>query len=296
MDTGTQIRMAAFNWLAEETRKRGEVLPRDLLAKGFDFNGTRIPLVSPQGIFKPRQLDLPLSITTTPEGPYEDSLSKDDLLLYKYRGTDPMHRDNKGLRKCMREEIPLVYFHGIVPGKYLAIWPVYIVGDNPDELTFTVAADNQFDIIQSGSMVSEDSSARRSYITSTVKRRLHQQGFRERVLSAYQSQCAFCQLKHSELLDAAHIIPDEEEGEPTVENGLALCKIHHAAFDKYIIGVSPDYQIKVRSDILHEEDGPMLRYGLQQLNDEHLILPRTKKHHPNRDYLDWRFQKFLAAG
>ena len=50
------------------------------------------------------------------------------------------------------------------------------------------------------------------------------------MLEAYQSQCAFCRLRRAELLDAAHIIPDSHPlGEPRVSNGLALCKIHHAA-------------------------------------------------------------------
>ena len=80
--------------------------------------------------------------------------------------------------------------------------------------------------------------------------------FRERVLEAYRHQCALCHLKHDELLDAAHIIPDADpEGEPVVSNGLALCRLHHSAFDKFFIGVRPDYRIEVRPDLLEEEDG-----------------------------------------
>jgi putative restriction endonuclease len=134
---------------------------------------------------------------------------------------------------------------------------------------------------------------RRAYVTSTVKRRLHQRGFRERVIAAYQSQCTFCQLKHAELLDAAHIIPDKDaQGIPSVNNGLALCKIHHAAFDQHIIGVTPDYQIKVKEVILREKDGPMLKHGIQELQDQKLILPRSKKAWPKQEFLDVRYQEF----
>ena len=77
----------------------------------------------------------------------------------------------------------------------------------------------------------ENSSGRRRYITSEYRVRLHQAAFRERVLDAYQDQCSLCRLRHRELLDAAHIIPDSDpDGEPVVPNGLALCKLHHAAF------------------------------------------------------------------
>lgn len=74
-------------------------------------------------------------------------------------------------------------------------------------------------------------------------------------------------LQHQELLDAAHIIPDKDEmGEPTVNNGIALCKIHHAAFDRNILGIRPDLVIETRVDVLNEADGPMLRYGLQEMH------------------------------
>ena len=115
-------------------------------------------------------------------------------------------------------------------------------------------------------------------------------------MAAYRSQCAFCELKHVNLLDAAHIVPDyEPDGLPSVKNGLALCKIHHAAFDQYIIGVTPDYTLKVRTDILEEIDGPMLKYGIQSLHNQKLILPRSRNSWPDREKLDWRQERFLQA-
>jgi hypothetical protein len=38
----------------------------------------------------------------------------------------------------MLRKVPLIYFHGVVPRRYQAEWPVYVVGDNPKALTFTV--------------------------------------------------------------------------------------------------------------------------------------------------------------
>ncbi len=299
MDTDLKIRLAAFDWLAQQVRLHDEVLPRTLLQEGFYFDGIRIPLVSPQGIFKPRVMDLPLSITTTLHGPYADQFGPDNLLIYRYRGTDPHHRDNAGLRALFQQQRPLVYFHSVVPGQYLAIWPVYIVADDPAQLAFKVAVDDlasvQIETAQA-SHIAEPSEARRAYLTATVKVRLHQHRFRERVLRAYQSQCTLCRLRRRELLDAAHIIPDAlEEGEPTVNNGLALCKLHHAAFDKFMIGISPDYVVEVRADILEEEDGPILQHGLQYLHQTRLILPRRRADWPRRDALEWRYERFRAA-
>jgi putative restriction endonuclease len=302
MDIDLQVRLAAFNWLAQQVNLHGEVLFRDALLQGFEFQGHRVPLVSPSGIFKPKILDLPLSITTTVEGPYDDNyLEKDGFLHYRYRGEDPNHRDNVGLRRIFERNLPLIYLHGLQPGRYLPVYPVYIVGDDPKNLTFHVSVDDPLPTFTySESSISRQSAdvsdARHAYITSIVKVRLQQRSFREKVLDAYRSQCAFCRLKHRELLDAAHIIPDNiPEGKSTVENGLSLCKLHHAAFDSFMIGVTPDYVIHVREDILEEEDGPVLEHGLKGLHQSKLILPSSKNSYPSQDALAWRYDQFARV-
>jgi putative restriction endonuclease len=126
---------------------------------------------------------------------------------------------------------------------------------------------------------------------------VHQASFRERVLAAYRRSCSVCRLRHAELLDAAHILADTHpRGDPVVPNGLALCKIHHAAFDANILGVRPDYVIEIRTDVLEEHDGPMLRYGLQQMNGTKLVLPRREDQRPERDRLEERYEAFRLAG
>ena len=291
-----QIRIAAFDWLERQASLYDDVMPRKVLEEGFYYQNQRIVLIGAKGIWKPKMLQLPISITTTVDSPYDDALTNENFLKYRYRGTDPYHPDNVGLREIMRNQIPLIYFHGIVKGKYLATWPVYIIHDSIQELTFTVAVD-EARLVNTG-MVQEDPATyyRRSYLTSNMKIRLHQRSFRERVLLAYQNQCTFCKLKHIELLDAAHIIPDSEEhGQPIVQNGLSLCKIHHAAFDKNIIGITPDFTIKVRRDILEETDGPMLIFGIQSLENNKIILPKDKRNWPDRDRLEVRYQQFKSA-
>jgi putative restriction endonuclease len=296
------VRNAAFGFLTEQTRLHGDVLPRDLLAAGFLYGDERVPLLGPQGIFKPRLLEVPLSITTVPvvEGrdrPYADELGT-DLLIYRYRGTDPGHRDNVGLRMAMQREAPLVYFYGVVPGQYLAVWPVYVVRDDPGALAFTVAVDSHealaSGIADGASLAAE---GRRQYVTQVTQRRLHQEAFRWRVLRAYRECCAVCRLRHTELLDAAHILPDgHPKGEPIVPNGLALCKLHHAAFDSHMMGVRPDLIIELRRDILDEGDGPMLRFGLQGFHGRSIHAPRLPGLRPSRDFLAERFELSRRAG
>jgi putative restriction endonuclease len=298
------IRLAAFDWLSKQVATHGEVLPRTILQTGFELGGIRVPLLGPQGIFKPAVMrDIPLSIVTSPGSPYSDGFGPDGLLQYKYRGTDPQHRDNVGLREAMRRRIPLIYFHGVEPGQYLASWPVYIVGDQPGLLVFSVVVDDIATVRNTPGelptqVVPDDTAlfSRRAYVTRLTRIRLHQQAFRIRVLNAYQRQCACCRLRHQELLDAAHIVPDTEpDGEPHVSNGIALCKLHHAAFDGLFIGISPDHIIQVRPDLLAEEDGPMLLHGLQGLNGKKIVLPHTIAAQPNPELLDRRFSEFRRA-
>lgn len=298
----TNVRKAAFDWLEGQVRVLGDVLPRALLAKGFEFQGKRVPLLGPQGIFKPAIIDIPISITTIPNGPYDDGYLSDDLIQYRYRGTDPQHRDNVGLREAMRKRIPLIYFYQVVTSKYLAVWPVFIVGDDPGKLTFTVQVDDASALLYAPSEpvapgISKEDPAdyRRAYLTATVRQRVHQRSFRERVLQAYREQCAMCRLRHIELLEAAHIIPDgEPDGDPIVPNGLSLCKLHHAAFDRNFLAVRPDYIIEVRRDILEEEDGPMLLHGLKEMHGRELILPSKVENHPNQRLIEKRYERFQS--
>ena len=174
----------------------------------------------------------------------------------------------------------------------------------PDELSCTAAVDPAYALEGSqfttqelyDDNLSESSISIRRYVISYTKQRLHQSVFREKVINAYKEHWALCALKHRSLLDAAHIIPDSaEHGDAIVQNGLSLCKIHHAAYDQNILGVTPDYTIKIRSDILEEIDGPMLRYGLQELNNGKIYIPSAKNDRPDKNRLSVRYEKFKSA-
>ena len=294
-----RFRGAAFDWPARQVELYGEVVPRRVLVEGFDLDQERVPVIGPQGIFKPALMQAPLSLTTSPKGPYDDVIGPDNLLEYRYRGTDPNHRDNVGLRLAMQHGLPLIYFCGLVPGRYLAIWPVYVVRGAPEALVFSIAVDDvtQMNLLSPSSQTSgQVAEVRREYVTSLARRRLHQGAFRERVLLAYRHQCAFCHLRHRELLDAARIIPDTEPGgEPVVRNGLSLCRLHHAAFDQFFLGVRPDYIIEVRADVLEEADGPTLQHAIQALHGQPIVLPRRTMEQPAAEFLSKRYERFLEV-
>lgn len=293
-----RIRLAAFEWLQNIAPVNEYVLHWKDLQQGFQFKGQNIILIGAKGIWKPKQnKHFPISITSVQKSVYQDRILDDTTMHYSYRGENPMHLDNVALRGAMENKIPLIYFHQIEKGKYFVAWPVFIIGDEPDKLRFLVRVENEMVLSKPDNFVAEPEAVyRQKYATREVLVRLHQQSFREAVLKAYRENCAICSLKHRELLDAAHIIADKDGGEPNVNNGLSLCKIHHAAFDRNIIGINPDYRIEVRNDILQEVDGPMLKYGLQETNGQKIILPRSIKQQPKKEWLEIRYQEFRQFG
>ena len=279
-------------------------LSTDDLRAGIDFQGKRIPLVNPQrGIFKPKRMRFLLSIRTViPRRGgkvwYDDQreahrqiFEGEESVAYAFMGQDPDAADNRWLREAHENGIPVIYFLGIVPGRYQAMIPTFIVGWNRRALKVEVAFGNpgQEDAIP-------ESVPQRRYAFRTVKQRLHQDLFREAVLTAYSGRCAVSGLPEARLLDAAHIISDKSEqfGQPIVPNGLPLSKTHHAAFDAHLIGIDPDYRLHVSDRLLGQRDGPMLE-SLKQLDRQPIQLPSRLKDYPDPDRLALRFEEFKAV-
>lgn len=288
-----RLRLAAFAHLDQVSAAHPAGIPSRVI-NTFTFDGEPMPLVVQPGIWKPRRLTAALTIRTTftppgREAPYEDTVGRDGLVRYKWRGTDPDHADNRALREAMRQQRPLVYFYAVAKGVYQAFYPVYLVEERADQ--HEVVLDTT--PIPAGEALSP---LERRYVQRLTLHRLHQGLFRPRVLRAYRTRCALCRLAHASLLDAAHIVPDgQERGEPVVPNGLALCKIHHAAYDVNIIGVRPDCRVEVRRDILTEIDGPMLRHGLQEMHGATINTPHAAADRPDPERLEARYERFLAA-
>ena len=296
----TYLRSAAFAFLDSVTLRLGGPVRYDDVSE-FMFEGQRIPLMpTQQGIRKPRQLSAALSFRTVhaarpDQRPYDDVPGDDGYLRYKWRGIDPNLSDNVALRHAYRERRPLVWFRGVASGLYLPVYPVWLVGEEPAAHQFVVAVDGeQVDRWFADGVIDLD--ARRRYADRTVRQRLHQPLFRARVLHAYENRCSICRLRHTELLDAAHISGDAEGGDPLVTNGIALCKIHHAAFDHDLVGIRPDYRVQVRADLLAEIDGPTLRYSFQELHGASIALPRERAARPDGERLQERYRRFLEAG
>ena len=284
-----EVIAAALRVRAEE---RGGAIPLSELADFELPDGSRQRLFDPGkgGIWNPKDFVATLAIVTSPDGPYADRESG-GLLTYSYQ-KGPEGGKNLKLRRALELNLPVIRFNKIAKNYYVPIYPVYVVGDNPITREFTLTVDEAIRAVPGAEM----SPIEKLYAARIVQQRVHQPAFRARIMLAYECQCAVCNLKHVELLDAAHIVEDSDEhGAPEVTNGLSLCKIHHAAYDQNLLGVTPDFEIRINERLLAETDGPMLRHGLQEMHEKRLVLPRRRADLPDKKALEVRFENFLGA-
>jgi putative restriction endonuclease len=284
------IREDIFRWLDERVG-RGEYEFKRAELFSYSWRGKSLPLVdSGRGIRNPQTFTSTLSIMTTLKSPYGGEDGDQPFIDYHYRAGN--EADNRKLRAAHERHDPLIYFREVRPTFYAAFYPVFAVKDDPQAQIFTIALDESFTFFGDPMTMTGD---QRRYAEKVVRTRLHQPVFRARVMHAYRSTCAVCELKHSELLDAAHIIPDSSEsGFAEVSNGLALCKIHHAAYDRNLLGITADYIVRINQLLLDEVDGPMLRHGLQDMHGRSLTLPTRSTDRPSQAALAERYEEFAA--
>ncbi len=227
---------------------------------------------------------------------YDDALGNDGYFSYAFQGDDPGNHDNSCLREAFEGQSPLIYFYALVTGIYQILYPCYVIEWNADELRCTVAIGSQYELAQPSAGRQTTQPIDRRYSTIEAKVRLHQAEFRELVLTAYDRRCAVSGLPIRALLEAAHIIPDRDErGRPEVRNGICLSTLHHAAYDRNLLGIDPDGRIVLSEAVLEQHDGPTLEMAIKAFQGQKIRLPHRNEDRPSRDYLAERFDAFRRA-
>lgn len=140
---------------------------------------------------------------------------------------------------------------------------------------------NVFEITQAD-IAQIDNEPRRKVVATIVKR-YRAADFRRRVLGAYGHRCAMCGLQLN-LVDAAHIVPVafEDSTDATV-NGIALCKLHHAAFDRSLISFDERYRVEVSNNEVARLTSSGLDGGMQDFTAglrDAIFLPNDARDYP----------------
>lgn len=124
---------------------------------------------------------------------------------------------------------------------------------------------------------------------ATVLVRVGQSFFRRAVLSSYENCCCVCSLDMPQLLVGSHIIPwvMDEEQRTDPQNGLCLCALHDKAFDKGLISVGSDFEIRVAPGVAASRSAFALA-AIQSFAGQKIRMPRRFAPHP--DNLQWHIE------
>lgn len=128
---------------------------------------------------------------------------------------------------------------------------------------------------------------------SYVKQRVNQRFFHDTVMSAYDFKCCISGIQSIEVLEACHIVNwcDDVTNRCNPENGLCMNALFHKAYDAYLIGITPDYDVVVSDEMLEKTQEGNFRKYLKSVNGQKIISP--KRFAPNKSFLDFRYQKYL---
>lgn len=144
------------------------------------------------------------------------------------------------------------------------------LSDDPDEV-----ADDDID-----DTVAEP----RKFAIVTTKKALRDLDFNKRVLGAYEHQCAMCGVQ-LRLIDGAHILPvAHADSTDATSNGVALCALHHRAYDKGMVTFTPgDFAIHLNEPMLAKLKAEDRGGGLKAFRADLrpiLTVPADKKDRP----------------
>lgn len=124
----------------------------------------------------------------------------------------------------------------------------------------------------------------RRKVMTTALRLLRDRRFSQTVLAAYGHKCAFCGLQ-LKLLDAAHILPvAHPDSHDQVTNGVALCALHHRAYDSALITFDSSYALRVNQSLvasLRSEGRSGGLAGFKSGLRPSLLLPQHKVSNPS---------------
>ncbi len=92
----------------------------------------------------------------------------------------------------------------------------------------------------------------RQYAVFSARKALRDANFQERVLTAYSNACAMCGVQ-LRLVDAAHILPAAlPESTDDTSNGVALCALHHRAYDRGLVTFDSRYRTHINKAMKQE--------------------------------------------
>jgi putative restriction endonuclease len=93
---------------------------------------------------------------------------------------------------------------------------------------------------------------KRRFVFMETRRALRDVNFSKRVFTAYAHRCAICGMQ-LRLLEGAHILPaPDPNSTDETSNGIALCALHHKAYDDSLLTFDDRYRVHLNTERLKE--------------------------------------------
>ena len=121
--------------------------------------------------------------------------------------------------------------------------------------------------------------------------------FRDRVLRAYEYQCAVCGFNvrvgdSLVALEAAHIKWHQAGGPDRENNGIALCTMHHKLFDRGAFTISESMKMQV-SEIAHGTFG--FNEWLLAFHGQPIRAPQRPLYYPQSAFVEWHVREVFKG-
>ena len=122
--------------------------------------------------------------------------------------------------------------------------------------------------------------------------------FKSTVLLAYENRCSFCgysgSLRGTPVgIDAAHVQMRSHRGPDRIDNGLALCVLHHRLFDRGALGLDEDLRILVSQHMmLREEESPV---PVKKLVGALMRRPQPGYDTPAVSHVRWHYRNLFVG-
>lgn len=273
----------------------------------------------PKGIFKPRDLDVALSIRIQLDSPYPDGevYSRDDgtwYFAYHQENPDPARRDdeyaNRGVMRCIEERVPVGVMRERVPeNRYADTYEVlglampvkwdagYFFFEGVRSDGSWRSGDTEADLLVSEAEREESSSPEeapgddydaRVRTTRQIVARRGQSKFRAALLDAYSRRCAATGTDAESVLEAAHIRPYRGADSNVLTNGLLLRADIHTLFDLALIAVDPgNLKIAISKTLAGST--------YAELDGKPLSVPASRAARPSTDALQTAWDRYADA-
>ena len=167
--------------------------------------------------------------------------------------------------------------------------------DNPEKLAYEsekIIAELKHQSIEESTIVDLSDFPEGIERTAFVRQRVNQQFFRDAVLCSYENRCCITGVNIPSLLEACHISSwkDDVKNRTNPKNGLCMNILFHRAFDKYLMTVTPDYNILISEQMIDGTQEEVFRNYLQKLTGTPIRLP--EKFSPDKEFLSRHYERY----